>query len=200
MSGPLRDPVDVFRPTTIRFLSCLLAGACLLASCSLGNSNHYINSKLGYEITGPSGWVMIPSKEQTTVQFRKYKGNRDDNAIIRVDVELGNPYGPSLLDFAEQGIYKQMKYYFETEEQVTVEPRLAPFTVERNGRPWGTVSFYADYHKLFVYFVTMEDDFVFIVSLETSGQLKSRDEQVFLKALDSLVIYKRDRKNVFLQK
>lgn len=178
-------------------------GLCLylltVSSCLPWNANRYVNAKLGYEITGPAGWEMVPSKDQTTVQFRKYKEGRDDNAVIRVDVEMGNPYGPSLVDFAEQGVYKQMKYLFETEAQVEVQPRTAPFSVVRNGRSWGTVSFYADYHTLFVYFITMEDDFVFIVSLETSSSLKTKDEKTFLKALDSFKVEHRDRKNIFLQ-
>ena len=162
----------------------------------------YVNKAMGYAITGPSRWHMEFSQDRRTVSFKKYKEESFDNAIIKLVLEFGNPYGSSALDYIENGLIPQIKYSYEQGDRAVVHFRTEPHTTIRNGIEWATVSFLLNYDELQTLYVTTADDYVFILAFISKGPYQGRHEELFYQTLDSFVMDKVriKRKSMLFQK
>lgn len=143
---------------------------------------------------------MVPLKDKRGVTFHKTKTQNLEKAQIRLNVTYGNPYGISALDYIENGLLKQIRYTYEENGQFSVSFRDASSEIYRKGVRWARVSFFIDYDELQILYVTQaDDDRVFILSMTSTGTHQTEDEKAFYKTLDSLVIRKVERKNIFLE-
>lgn len=113
------------------FLSVVLFLTASLSSCDINNK--YVNQNVGYEITGPAGWVNIPTDENS-VSFCKYRGKKYGNNSVNTKVQLKDPDNSDLMYyFSELFLPNTLAFLREDGKAELIE---GPNYTEIDGKPW----------------------------------------------------------------
>jgi hypothetical protein len=181
----------------IGFLCLILIG---LVFSKTTSGPKFVDKDLGFEVTGPTRWVMDQGKDKKSVSFRKANVPGFENAVIKFSVNYGNPYGADALSYIENGLLRQARYTYEEVNGSRLSLRDEPQNDDRKGRIWAGFSFFIDYNEFQVVYVTQAtDQRVFILSLISQGTHQKEDEKAFYKTLDSVEIRNVERPNYLAQ-
>ncbi len=156
--------------------------------------NWYLDKQAGYRINGPVGWTKEVGEREVSVTFRKYRQKgRYGNAFIRMETELGNPYGNSIWDYLINGILPRLRKTYADRLTVERPPRL----IRVNGREWATASFLLDLDQLLEFSVTRVGDRTFTLSFYARGYRREEDERLYRKTRQSIQFHLRSYDGTF---
>jgi hypothetical protein len=156
----------------------------------------YENKKFGYYVIIPASWRKSMSGDEAEVTLTRRQRGSLGHAEIRIDVEVGNPYGTTPFDYAYNGLYKRIRYYYGIGNG-RIDIQDYPYNKRFSGLDWAIFAFTVDNKNFYRVYVTQKENFIYTFTLITSGWVQDKAQEEFRNLVRSVFLERRDHTNVF---